>query len=326
MSIAARRRPESSSTTSFANGSRPPPEEAWSLLRPLTRLGQALAELDATVEVPEDVELLGIPKGAHDVQRLVYWHFAKLFWNEGSTFEENIHVNFDWYHPRFAHRHTEDEVRGWFADRGLEIMQAGRAGSGVHRARKTRLASVRRDHGTGHCARVVPMLDERPSRRAKAPPLVGRGEQRPQMLDQRLDGCVDHRKIAPEAGWRQGSSQPVERGKHRPADGHRLDGEAAVPPGVELVDDDRRSLESRSHLGVAHALKQLELERHSLFRKTGNRRLDVLGSLHASGRMARVRRAGLQPTAQELPPTRGDRRSRTAGTRPVPAAHRQGPD
>ena len=98
-----------------------PPEEAWDRLRPLTRLGQALAELDTAVEVPEDVELLGIPKGTYDVQRLVYWHFAKLFWNPTMTFEENNHVNFDWYHPRYAHRHTEDEVRGWFADCGLQI-------------------------------------------------------------------------------------------------------------------------------------------------------------------------------------------------------------
>ena len=98
-----------------------PPEEAWDRLRPLTRLGQALAELETVVEVPEDVELLGIPKGEYDVQRLVYWHFAKLFWNPTMTFEENNHVNFDWYHPRYAHRHTEDEVRGWFADCGLEI-------------------------------------------------------------------------------------------------------------------------------------------------------------------------------------------------------------
>jgi SAM-dependent methyltransferase len=98
-----------------------PPEEAWDRLRPLTRLGQALSELDTVVEVPEDVELLGIPKGAYDVQRLVYWHFAKLFWNAEMTFEENNHVNFDWYHPRYAHRHTEEEVRGWFAECGLEI-------------------------------------------------------------------------------------------------------------------------------------------------------------------------------------------------------------
>jgi len=97
------------------------PEDAWDRLRPLTRLGQALAELDTVVEVPEDVEVLGIPKGTYDVQRLVYWHFAKLFWNPTMTFEENNHVNFDWYHPRYAHRHTEGEVRSWFADCGLEI-------------------------------------------------------------------------------------------------------------------------------------------------------------------------------------------------------------
>lgn len=97
------------------------PEEAWQRLRPLTRLGQALAELRAEVEVPEDIPLLGIAAGRYDVQRLIYWHVAKLFWNEAFTFEENHHINFDWYHPRYAHRHTEDEIRRWCADCGLTI-------------------------------------------------------------------------------------------------------------------------------------------------------------------------------------------------------------
>jgi SAM-dependent methyltransferase len=97
------------------------PEEAWDALRPLTRLGQALAELETEIEVPEDVPLLGIEAGRYDVQRLIYWHVAKLFWNAGMTFEENNHLNFDWYAPRYAHRHTEEEVRGWCADEGLEI-------------------------------------------------------------------------------------------------------------------------------------------------------------------------------------------------------------
>jgi len=99
-----------------------PPEEAWEAMRPLTRLGQTLAELGVEVEVPEDVPLLGIPAGRYDLQRLVYWHVAKLFWNPSMTFEENTHVNFDWYAPRYAHRHTEEEVRGWCADAGLEIV------------------------------------------------------------------------------------------------------------------------------------------------------------------------------------------------------------
>jgi arsenite methyltransferase len=97
------------------------PEQAWDALRPLTKLGQALAELEAEVEVPEDVPLLGIKAGRYDVQRLVYWHMAKLFWNAKMTFEENNHLNFDWYAPRYAHRHTEEEVRGWCVDAGLEI-------------------------------------------------------------------------------------------------------------------------------------------------------------------------------------------------------------
>lgn len=99
------------------------PQVAWDRLRPLTRLGQALAELEIEIEVPEDVELLGISKGTYDVQRLVYWHFAKLFWNPTMTFEENNHVNFDWYHPRYAHRHSEDEVRRWFDECEVEIVR-----------------------------------------------------------------------------------------------------------------------------------------------------------------------------------------------------------
>ena len=97
------------------------PEEAWAALRPLTKLGQALAELRAEVDVPEDIPYLGIKAGRYDVQRLVYWHFAKLYWNETFSFEENNHVNFDWYHPRYASRHTEEEVRRWCDEAGLSI-------------------------------------------------------------------------------------------------------------------------------------------------------------------------------------------------------------
>lgn len=100
-----------------------PPEEAWAAMRPLTRLAQALSELQVEVEVPEDVEVLGIPAGRYDVQRLLYWHVAKLFWNPALSFEENVHVNFDWYHPRYAHRQTEEQLRQWCADAGLDVLR-----------------------------------------------------------------------------------------------------------------------------------------------------------------------------------------------------------
>lgn len=99
-----------------------PPDQAWDALRPLTRLGQALAELEAEVEITEDITLLGIPAGRHNVQRLFYWHVAKMFWNPAYSFEENHHINFDWYHPRYAHRQSEEELRRWCDDSALRIV------------------------------------------------------------------------------------------------------------------------------------------------------------------------------------------------------------
>ena len=95
------------------------PDEAWDTLRPLTKLAKALTDLHAEVEVPEDIPFLGIKAGRCDVQRLLYWNFAKLYWNDELTFEENNHVNFDWYHPAYAHRQDEEEVREWMDEAGL---------------------------------------------------------------------------------------------------------------------------------------------------------------------------------------------------------------
>jgi len=106
------------------------PAEAWAALRPLTKLGQALAELHAEVDVPEDIPYLGIKAGRYDVQRLIYWHFAKLFWNGAYSFEENNHVNFDWYHPRYAHRQTEEEVRRWCDESAMSITHFDKQESG----------------------------------------------------------------------------------------------------------------------------------------------------------------------------------------------------
>jgi arsenite methyltransferase len=94
-------------------------EQAWEAMRGLTRLARALAESGGQVEIEEDVPLLGIRAGRQPLQRLIYWAFAKLYWNPHLSFEENVHVNFDWYRPRYAHRHTAAEVRDWLAQAGL---------------------------------------------------------------------------------------------------------------------------------------------------------------------------------------------------------------
>lgn len=98
-------------------------EEAWEAMRPLTQLGQALFESQAKITLKEDIPLLGIEAGEHQVQRLIYWNFAKLFWNSELSFDENLHINFDWYRPRYAHRQTAEEVRQWCAEAALEIQR-----------------------------------------------------------------------------------------------------------------------------------------------------------------------------------------------------------
>ncbi len=97
------------------------PEQAWKAMEPLTRLGIALGELNTEIEIPEPIELLGIPAGRINVQRLFYWHVAKAFYSPQLTFDEMNHINFDWYAPANAHRQTPEEVRVWCEQAGLAI-------------------------------------------------------------------------------------------------------------------------------------------------------------------------------------------------------------
>ncbi len=98
-----------------------PPQQAWEALEPLTRLGIALGELKAEIEIPRPIELLDIPAGRIDVQRLFYWHVAKAFYRPDLSFEEMNHINYDWYAPANAARQTPQEVRDWCAEFGLAV-------------------------------------------------------------------------------------------------------------------------------------------------------------------------------------------------------------
>jgi ubiquinone/menaquinone biosynthesis C-methylase UbiE len=107
------------------------PDEAWRALEPLTRLGITLGELHAEIEIPEEIALLGIPAGRTTVQRLFYWHVAKAYYHPDLTFDELNHINFDWYAPVNAHRHSPEEVRSWCADANLEIDHENIQPSGI---------------------------------------------------------------------------------------------------------------------------------------------------------------------------------------------------
>lgn len=95
------------------------PEACYAACEAITDLGRALSGLKATVTLDKPIDVLGIPAGTHDVQRLIYYNVMKCFWNDAFDYETNNMVNFDWYHPHHAWQHTEEEVRGWLTDLGV---------------------------------------------------------------------------------------------------------------------------------------------------------------------------------------------------------------
>jgi SAM-dependent methyltransferase/uncharacterized protein YbaR (Trm112 family) len=97
-------------------------KESWEIAERITRLGKALSETKAKVIVPEDIPELGIKAGEIDIQRFIYWNFLKCFWNDELPFDENVIVNFDWFAPEHAHRHSASEVREWCHRNNIEII------------------------------------------------------------------------------------------------------------------------------------------------------------------------------------------------------------
>ena len=77
------------------------------------------------------IPLLGVKAGTYDVQRFVYWHFLKCFWDESDNFDRSVGVNFDWYYPKFAYRHTPSEVKKWYRDLKIKIVTFKEIESGI---------------------------------------------------------------------------------------------------------------------------------------------------------------------------------------------------
>jgi ubiquinone/menaquinone biosynthesis C-methylase UbiE len=78
-----------------------------------------------------------VSKVSLDLQRFIYWDLFKCFWNDGFDYQTNVMINFDWYSPVYAWRHTPEEVKSWCKECGLEIIHFDVGESGISvRARK----------------------------------------------------------------------------------------------------------------------------------------------------------------------------------------------
>jgi arsenite methyltransferase len=108
-----------------------PADEVWQAILPLTKLGSGLAQLNVEIEVPEAIELLGIPAGKIDLQRFFYWYVFKAYHRSEWSLAELNHVNVDWYAPANAHRQTPEQVRSWCGEAHLEIEREHLQESGI---------------------------------------------------------------------------------------------------------------------------------------------------------------------------------------------------
>ena len=107
------------------------PEECMEFCRALTDLGRQLRAAQITLRFEKPIPLLGIQAGEIDLQRWVYWHLLKCFWDDGGNELAAVVENFDWYHPPIAHRHTLEEVQEWLEEAGLKVIQLVAADSGI---------------------------------------------------------------------------------------------------------------------------------------------------------------------------------------------------
>ncbi len=95
-------------------------EDALKACEQITALGKALSALDVKFQAPA-VDILDIEAGEYDLQRFIYHFFMKCFWNPELSEQENIVINYDWYHPQLCSRHRLEEIRKWFRNAKLKI-------------------------------------------------------------------------------------------------------------------------------------------------------------------------------------------------------------
>lgn len=106
-------------------------KECIEFSKDMTNLGKNLSKLKKTITITRDIPILQIKAGTYDVQRFIYWNFLKCWWSDDVPFEQSIATNFDWYYPKFAYRHTEEEVKKWFIDTKIRITHFQEIESGI---------------------------------------------------------------------------------------------------------------------------------------------------------------------------------------------------
>ena len=94
-------------------------EDCTQFSKQMSHLGRSFNQLNAEITINVDIPLLGIKAGKYPLQKFLYDHFVKCFWNDDLGMEYATMVNFDWYSPKNASHHTKDEIETRFKDNGV---------------------------------------------------------------------------------------------------------------------------------------------------------------------------------------------------------------
>ena len=86
----------------------------------MTMLGASFYQLKKKIIIKEDIPLLNIKKGEYNLQRFIFDHFVKCFYNEKLGPDVCDMINLDWYHPQYASHHTKDEIESFFVENNIK--------------------------------------------------------------------------------------------------------------------------------------------------------------------------------------------------------------
>lgn len=95
-------------------------EECMKFSSQLSSLGKALQQIKEPLVLEEDVELLGMKKGEYNLQKFIYDHFIKCYYNNNFGHDFSTITNLDWYHPAVAEHYSKEELLSWFEENGIE--------------------------------------------------------------------------------------------------------------------------------------------------------------------------------------------------------------
>jgi SAM-dependent methyltransferase len=98
-------------------------DDAFALARQFTLFGNDLQKSSGTVRISQDLPFLQIKAGEYSIHTFIYDHFMKCWFNESWGAERSDIVNFDWYHPPYAHRFSIDEIVAFAHKNNLKVVK-----------------------------------------------------------------------------------------------------------------------------------------------------------------------------------------------------------